>query len=82
MLNDDVSIEKEIPHGVSTDAGGGGTREGLSSKMFKIGRACDLSSLLIATCVTHASNRMMHSSCQNQKFHPYFSHMLCVIVIT
>jgi len=64
IIAEDGTIVKEIVHGLGTDAGGGGTREGLALELSKLGRTCSLALFLTITCTMHGSNRMMQSPCQ------------------
>ena len=63
-IKDDGSTETEQMFGLTTDAGGGGTREGLATEMAKFGRVCDLYTFLAAACALHAMNRIMQSPCE------------------
>ena len=63
-LSGDGHPIKEVEYGLSTDSGGGGTKEGLVKEMNTLGRCCAMTLFMIVTCVLHAMNRMMQSPCE------------------
>jgi len=60
----DGSIVKVKMTGLCTDAGGGGTRDGLATEMNKLERTINLDQFLVVTCCLHAMNLMMCSPCE------------------
>jgi hypothetical protein len=61
---DPIEGTKEKVHGLCTDAGGGGTSEGLAQELSLVNRTIPLHSFLITTCSHHGMNRMMQSPCE------------------
>ena len=57
-FNED-SVMKSFVNGLCTDAGSGGTREGLAIELEKLNRTINLAFLLIVTSVLHAMNHTM-----------------------
>ena len=60
-LDSNNGLLKVLINDLCTDAGGGGTREGLAVELDKLSRTISLLLLMIVTCVLHAMNRMMQS---------------------
>ena len=64
VLEENGAVAKVPMDGLCTDAGGGGTREGLARELASIGRTCPLETFFVTTCSLHAMNRMMQSPCK------------------
>ena len=50
--------------GLCIYAGGGGTREGLSNEMHKLGKTCLKCAFLATACYYHGSNLVIASPCE------------------
>ena len=64
ILEENSAVAKVTMDGLCTDAGEGGTREGLTCELASIGRTCLLETFFVTTCSLHTMNCMMQSPCK------------------